>query len=96
MAGAPVAEQSGALSRDTLYGLYRVCRSLYRLQDAGTRFTCFTSPKVLEIVTLAELLQGPSFSISSACSTGAHCIGVGMEQIQVLNLLALRVQKHKY
>jgi len=25
--------------------------------------------------------QGPSFSISSACSTGAHCIGVGMEQI---------------
>mmetsp|Transcript_31718 Transcript_31718/g.63796 ORF Transcript_31718/g.63796 Transcript_31718/m.63796 type:complete len:477 (-) Transcript_31718:276-1706(-) len=28
-------------------------------------------------------LQGPSFSISSACSTGSHCIGVGMEQIQL-------------
>lgn len=28
-------------------------------------------------------VQGPSFSISSACSTGAHCIGVGMEQIQL-------------
>lgn len=26
-------------------------------------------------------LQGPSFSISSACSTGAHCIGTGFEQI---------------
>jgi 3-oxoacyl-(acyl-carrier-protein) synthase len=26
-------------------------------------------------------VQGPSFSISSACSTGAHCIGVAMEQI---------------
>ncbi|KAJ1483840.1 thiolase-like protein, partial [Baffinella frigidus] len=26
---------------------------------------------------------GPSFSISSACSTGAHCIGVAMEQIQL-------------
>jgi len=27
--------------------------------------------------------QGPSFSISSACSTGAHCIGTGFEQIQL-------------
>lgn len=26
-------------------------------------------------------VQGPSFSISSACSTGAHCIGTGYEQI---------------
>lgn len=28
-------------------------------------------------------VQGPSFSISSACSTGAHCIGTGFEQIQL-------------
>jgi len=28
-------------------------------------------------------LQGPSYCISSACSTGAHCIGQGMEQIQL-------------
>ncbi|VEU40207.1 unnamed protein product [Pseudo-nitzschia multistriata] len=28
-------------------------------------------------------VQGPSFSISSACSTGAHCIGTGMEQIKL-------------
>mmetsp|Transcript_78928 Transcript_78928/g.118629 ORF Transcript_78928/g.118629 Transcript_78928/m.118629 type:complete len:475 (-) Transcript_78928:55-1479(-) len=26
-------------------------------------------------------VQGPSYSISSACSTGAHCIGTGFEQI---------------
>jgi len=26
-------------------------------------------------------IQGPSYSISSACSTGAHCIGTGFEQI---------------
>ena len=30
-----------------------------------------------------KTLQGPSFSIGSACSTGAHCIGVAMEQIQL-------------
>lgn len=28
-------------------------------------------------------VQGPSFSISSACSTGAHCIGTGFEQIML-------------
>lgn len=28
-------------------------------------------------------LQGPSFSISSACSSSAHCIGTGMQQIQL-------------
>ena len=27
--------------------------------------------------------SGCSYTISSACSTGAHCIGVGMEQIQL-------------
>jgi len=33
------------------------------------------------VLSSAFKLQGPSFSISSACSTGAHCIGVGTEQI---------------
>lgn len=35
------------------------------------------------VLSSAFKLQGPSFSISSACSTGAHCIGVAMEQIQL-------------
>jgi 3-oxoacyl-[acyl-carrier-protein] synthase I len=34
------------------------------------------------VLATAFQTQGPSFSISSACSTGAHCIGTGMEQIQ--------------
>jgi 3-oxoacyl-(acyl-carrier-protein) synthase len=38
---------------------------------------------VSAVLSTAFKLQGPSFSISSACSTGAHCIGVGMEQIQL-------------
>lgn len=33
------------------------------------------------VLTTAFKLRGPSFSISSACSTGAHCIGTGFEQI---------------
>ena len=33
------------------------------------------------VLATAFKVQGPSFSISSACSTGAHCIGTGFEQI---------------
>lgn len=35
------------------------------------------------VLATAFKVQGPSFSISSACSTGAHCIGTGLEQIQL-------------
>jgi len=38
---------------------------------------------VSAVLATAFKLQGPSYSISSACSTGAHCIGTGMEQIQL-------------
>jgi 3-oxoacyl-[acyl-carrier-protein] synthase-1 len=31
-------------------------------------------------------IKGPSYSVSSACATSAHCIGVGMEQIQLGNV----------
>jgi 3-oxoacyl-[acyl-carrier-protein] synthase-1 len=31
----------------------------------------------------AYRIKGLSFSVSSACATSAHCIGVGMEQIQI-------------
>jgi 3-oxoacyl-(acyl-carrier-protein) synthase len=36
---------------------------------------------VSAVLSTAFKLQGPSWSISSACSTGAHCIGTGFEQI---------------
>merc|ERR1719183_59193 len=38
---------------------------------------------VSAVLSTAFKLQGTSYTISSACSTGAHCIGVGMEQIQL-------------
>merc|ERR1719171_1635891 len=50
-------------------GPYRVTRSM--------------GSTVSAVLATAFKLQGVSYSISSACSTGAHCIGVGMEQIQL-------------
>ena len=50
-------------------GPYRVTRSM--------------GSTVSAVISTAFKLQGVSFSISSACSTSAHCIGVGMEQIQL-------------
>merc|ERR1719409_768656 len=50
-------------------GPYRVTRSM--------------GSTVSAVLSTAYKLQGVSYSISSACSTGAHCIGVGMEQIQL-------------
>jgi len=35
------------------------------------------------VLATAFKTQGPSFSISSACATGAHCIGTGMDLIQL-------------
>jgi len=47
------------------------------------RVTRTMGSTVSAVLSSAFKLQGPSFSISSACSTGAHCIGVAMEQIQM-------------
>jgi len=48
------------------------------------RVTRTMGSTVSAVLSSGFKLQGPSFSISSACSTGAHCIGVAMEQI-ILN-----------
>ena len=47
------------------------------------RVTRSMGSTVSAVLSTAFKLQGVSYSISSACSTGAHCIGVGMEQIQL-------------
>jgi len=47
------------------------------------RVTKTMGSTVSAVLTTAFKLQGMSYSISSACSTGAHCIGTGMEQIQL-------------
>jgi 3-oxoacyl-[acyl-carrier-protein] synthase I len=63
------AVQSGGKRWKNKVGPFRVTRSM------GS--TCSA------VLATAFKTQGPSYSISSACSTGAHCIGTGMEQIQL-------------
>jgi len=58
-----------AAGKNRRIGPYRVTRSM--------------GSTVSAVLSTAFKLQGVSYSISSACSTGAHCIGVGMEQIQL-------------
>ena len=45
------------------------------------RVTRSMGSTVSAVLSTAFKIQGPSFSISSACRTGTHCIGTGMEQI---------------
>ena len=61
------AVQSGHKRWKNKVGPFRVTRSM------GS--TCSA------VLATAFKTQGPSFSISSACSTGAHCIGTGYDQI---------------
>lgn len=63
------AVQEGGKRWKNKVGPFRVTRSMGSTCSAvlATAFKC----------------QGASFSISSACSTGAHCIGTGFEQIQL-------------
>lgn len=63
------AVQGGGKRWKNKVGPFRVTRSM------GS--TCSA------VLATAFKTQGPSFSISSACSTGAHCIGTGFEQIQL-------------
>lgn len=45
------------------------------------RVTRSMGSTVSAVLSTVFKLHGPSWSISSACSTGAHCIGTGFEQI---------------
>jgi len=61
------AVKSGAKRWKNKVGPFRVTRSM--------------GSTVSAVLATAFKVQGASFSISSACSTGAHCIGTGFENI---------------
>lgn len=67
--GAVVDAVAGGKRVQSKIGPYRVTRTM--------------GSSVSAILATQFKLQGTSYSISSACSTGAHCIGQGMEQIQL-------------
>lgn len=67
-----------------------IVETVNAVEGGGTRWKNKVGPfrvtrsmgsTVSAVLSTAFKLQGPSWSISSACSTGAHCIGTGFEQI---------------
>merc|ERR1719484_284 len=47
------------------------------------RVTRTMSSSVSAVLSTLFKIQGTSYSIGSACATSAHCIGTGMQQIQL-------------
>mmetsp|Transcript_58107 Transcript_58107/g.169890 ORF Transcript_58107/g.169890 Transcript_58107/m.169890 type:complete len:541 (+) Transcript_58107:64-1686(+) len=82
---ASILGQGGTSIRDVVDGAGFVAAQAkrWRSKVGPYRVTRTMGSSVSAVLSSAFQLQGPSFSISSACSTGAHCIGVGMEQIQL-------------
>nr|AQS99223.1 3-ketoacyl acyl carrier protein synthase I [Gambierdiscus polynesiensis] len=82
---ASILGQGGTSIRDVTEAVSAVASQVKRWPSkvGPYRVTRTMGSTVSAVLSSAFKLQGPSFSISSACSTGAHCIGVGMEQIQL-------------
>jgi len=74
---------SGGTSTKDMTNAYQIAK------DKGPkRVGPFMVPRIMSNTNSATLavpfhIKGVSYSISSACSTSAHCIGNGMEQIQL-------------
>jgi hypothetical protein len=54
------------------------------------RVTRTMSSSVSAVLSTLFKIQGTSYSIGSACATSAHCIGTGMEQIQLGKQVRMR------
>lgn len=82
---ASILGQGGTSISDVVEGAGAVAQQLRRwpTKVGPYRVTRTMGSTVSAVLSSYFKLQGPSFSISSACSTGAHCIGVAMEQIQL-------------
>lgn len=82
---ASILGQGGTSINDVVEGATAVENQVPRWPNkvGPYRVTRTMGSTVSAVLSSAFKMQGPSFSISSACSTGAHSIGVGMEQIQL-------------
>jgi len=86
LAGQPVPVLIGAGTGSTLQN-YNSCRALFQ-HGTTRRVTPFTVPRVMGSSAAANVrvalgVTGESWSISSACSTGAHAIGLAALLIRI-------------
>lgn len=73
-------------------GITELCQAVDIERDKGTRkLGPYFVTKVMDNAPSAAIstnfrVRGPSYSVSSACATSAHCIGIACEQILLDNI----------
>ena len=74
---------SGGIASDDLIEAVDVLETKGVKRVGPYRVTREMASSVSATLATAFKIKGPSFSISSACATGAHCIGTGYQQIKM-------------
>jgi len=74
---------SGGIASDDLIEAVDVLENKGVKRVGPYRVTREMASSVSATLATAFKIKGPSFSISSACATGAHCIGTGYQQIKM-------------
>lgn len=74
---------SGGIASDDLIEAVGVLENKGVKRVGPYRVTREMASSVSATLATAFKVKGPSFSISSACATGAHCIGTGYQQIKM-------------
>lgn len=74
---------AGGIASDDLLDAVEVLETKGVRRVGSYRVTREMGSSVSATLATAFKIKGPSFSISSACATGAHCIGTGYQQIKM-------------
>ncbi len=74
---------AGGIASDDLLDAVEVLETKGVKRVGPYRVTREMGSSVSATLATAFKIKGPSFSISSACATGAHCVGTGYQQIKM-------------